>query len=105
MPFHLEPVVSIDMMFFSSITWTRITTQYHKFRARAKITLYCWQILKTKNLEIVHYDCLSEQNADPAIGSQLNELVFNLIGTPFALYNLPSLNLGAKNVKLFLREP
>jgi len=62
-----------------------------KVRARAKITSHFgisssghfWQVLKSKNLVIVHYYC--------------------------AFYFLestkPNLNLSAKNVNLFLREP
>jgi len=60
-------------------------------RARAKITSHLgisssghlWQILKSKNLEIVHYYCV----------------FFSSISTK------PNLNLSAKNVNLFLREP
>ncbi len=60
-------------------------------RARAEITSHFdisssshfWQILKTKNLEIVHYYCA----------------FCSLKSTK------PNLNLSAKNVKLFMREP
>jgi hypothetical protein len=60
-------------------------------RARAKITLHFgisssghfWQLLKSKNLEIVHYSCA----------------FCSLKSTE------PNPNLSAKNVKLFLREP
>jgi len=60
-------------------------------RARAKITSHFgisssghfWQVLKSKNLEIVHYYCAF-----------------------FSLKSIkPKLNLSAKNVNLFLREP
>jgi hypothetical protein len=62
-----------------------------RIRARTKITSYFgisssnhfWQILKTKNLEIVHYYCV----------------FCSLKSTK------PNRNLSAKNVKLFLREP
>ena len=60
-------------------------------RARAKITSHFGisssghfrQILKSKNLEIVHYYCAFY----------------------FLKSTKPNLNLSAKNVKLFLREP
>jgi len=60
-------------------------------RARAKITSYFgisssghfWQILKSKNLEIVHYYCA----------------FCSLKSTK------PKPNLSAKNVNLFFREP
>ncbi len=60
-------------------------------RARAKITSHFgisssghfWQILKSKNLEIVHYYCAFCSSKSTK----------------------PNLNLSAKNVNLFLREP
>jgi hypothetical protein len=60
-------------------------------RARAKITSHFgisssshfWQIFKNKNLEIVHYYCA-------------------FCSSKFVK---PNLNLSAKNVNLFLREP
>jgi len=60
-------------------------------RARVKITSHFgisssdhfWQILKSKNIEIVHYYCT----------------FYSLKSTK------PNLNLSAKNVNLFLHEP